>query len=173
LRKTTLRLLLICGLLVMASGWAHAAANSLTINVSATSVTFTLIPGTALNVGTPSLSITSTYNVSIRQTANITLYAFFSSPTAALKHTQATNTVDIPTSAVQGNPNGTGYVSFTSTSPFSAAATAMKVWNAIVTGSSKDQNRTDTLILNINLSSLPQLPADTYSGTLFLQAQAI
>jgi hypothetical protein len=28
------------------------------------------------------------------------------------------------------------------------------------------------LVFNINLSALPQLPADTYSGTLRIQAQA-
>jgi len=173
LRKTALRLLLTCGVLVLASGWAHADASSLTISVSATSVTFTLIPGAALNVGAPPLSITSTYSVNPGHTASITLYAFFSSSTAALKHTDPTNTVDIPSAAVQGNPNGTGYIAFTGTSPFGAAGTAMTVWSTMISGQNKAQVRTDTLTLNINLSTQPQLPADTYSGTLFLQAQAI
>lgn len=172
MRKTTPRLPLICGLLVLASGWAYADASSLTISVSATSVTFTLIPGAALNVGTPPLSITSTYNVNPGHTASIALYAFFSSSTAALRHTDPTNTVDIPTAAVQGNSNGTGYIAFTGTSPFSAAGTAMTVWSALITGQNKAQTRTDTLTLNINLTTL-QVPPDTYSGTLFLQAQAI
>jgi hypothetical protein len=33
--------------------------------------------------------------------------------------------------------------------------------------------RTDTLNMEINLEGLPQLPAGTYSGTLYLQAQML
>ena len=89
-----------------------------------------------------------------------------------MKHTDPTNTVDIPSAAVRGNPNGTGYIAFTGTSPLSAAGTAMTVWSALISGQNKAQVRTDTLTLNINLTAL-QVPPDTYSGTLFLQAQAI
>jgi hypothetical protein len=33
-------------------------------------------------------------------------------------------------------------------------------------------SHSDSLVLQINLASLPQLPAAIYSGTLFFQAQA-
>jgi hypothetical protein len=48
----------------------------------------------------------------------------------------------------------------------------MTVWSIMISGQNKVQFRTDMLTLNINLSAL-QVPTDTYSGTLFLQAQAI
>jgi hypothetical protein len=34
-------------------------------------------------------------------------------------------------------------------------------------------SRTDTLNMEINLTALPQLPAGTYTGTLYLQAQML
>jgi hypothetical protein len=45
--------------------------------------------------------------------------------------------------------------------------------NVAITGTNRSANRTDVMTFNIDLTSLPQLPAATYTGTLNIQAQAI
>jgi hypothetical protein len=46
--------------------------------------------------------------------------------------------------------------------------------NVGITGTNMNASRTDQMAFNIDLSggTLPQLPADTYTGTLNIQAQA-
>jgi len=79
----------------------------------------------------------------------------------------------IPASVIFGQvPTGlpTSYTAFTQAGPFGAAGASLQL---ITTGSllSLGGSRTDTLSLKIDLTSLPQLPAATYTGTLYLQAQ--
>jgi hypothetical protein len=42
-----------------------------------------------------------------------------------------------------------------------------------LTATNQTASRTDNLVLEIDLSSQPQLPAGAYTGTLNLQAQAL
>jgi len=55
---------------------------------------------------------------------------------------------------------------------FGGANAGFQLANVAITGANKNSNRTDAMAFNINLSSLPQLPANTYTGTLNIQAQA-
>jgi len=50
----------------------------------------------------------------------------------------------------------------------------LQMANVSITGANKNASRTDQMAFNIDLSggTLPQLPADTYTGTLNIQAQA-
>jgi hypothetical protein len=62
------------------------------------------------------------------------------------------------------------FTPFTQTGPFGGAGAGLQ----LVSGGSLVSlggSRTDVLSLKINLGSLPQLPAATYTGTLYVQAQ--
>ena len=61
----------------------------------------------------------------------------------------------------------------TSVSPFNAAASGLQIGPSIgITGLNKTGNRTDTLAYQIDTTVVPQLQADTYIGTLNIEAQA-
>jgi hypothetical protein len=64
----------------------------------------------------------------------------------------------------------TTYTAFTQTNPFGGAGASLKLFTQpVLIG--VNGNRTDALSLKIDLTSLPELPADKYTGTLILQAQ--
>jgi hypothetical protein len=105
---------------------------------------------------------------------NIAVWAYFSSATAALNPATAGNTTTIPSSAIGVQVGGVGpFNSCTTVSPFNAAASGVLIGNTTITGNTNTNgNRTDTLAYNIDTTVVPQLPADTYTGVLNIQAQA-
>lgn len=144
-----------------AVNWTSAFANSLT-------------PGAASNPGNTTVTVNSNWNLSPGRTALI-LYAYFNSASAALAHSATVCTTgcpDIPSSAIEVKVNAGAFVPMTQTAPFGAAGASLQLFNLKITGANKTSSRSDTLAFNINLSGLPQLPADTYTGTLVIQAQA-
>ena len=102
----------------------------------------------------------------------------FASATAALTGT-GSSPATIPTSEVLGQvTTGTPatYTAFTQTPATGALGTAgasLVLFTQGITGTNRAASRNDNLNLQINLTSQPQLPADTYTGTLNLQAQAL
>ena len=62
----------------------------------------------------------------------------------------------------------------TNTVAFGAANAGLKLATVPITAANRSANRTDAMTFNINLTggTLPQLPANTYTGTLNIQAQA-
>jgi hypothetical protein len=107
-------------------------------------------------------------------TCAIKLYAYFSNATAALSG--GTPVVNIPSSAVLGQmPTGTptAYTAFTQSNPIGGAGASLLLFTQSYAFIAPAGNRTDALNLEINLASQPQLPAGTYSGTLFIQAQSL
>ncbi len=81
--------------------------------------------------------------------------------------------VNIPTSAVLGQvPTGSPseYTPFTQSNPIGGASLLLYRELFMIGGNGF---RADTLNLEINLEGLPQLPAGTYTGTLYLQAQML
>jgi hypothetical protein len=100
----------------------------------------------------------------------IEIYGYFVNSASAL--TGNVSSVHIPTSAVYGIvPTGlpTTYTAFTQTGAFGAAGTSLKLVS--VGGITAQHTQTDNLTLRIDLSAM-NIPADTYVGTLYLQAQA-
>lgn len=152
-------------------------AESLSMSLSAASVNFTLTAGSATNAGSTSVTATSSWVLKPGRT-QVNMYAYFGSAASALVHQDAANTVDIPSSAVEISVNG-GANQALSTSEanavgFGAASAGKRLLNIPITGLNKIvTGRNDTLAFNINLSSLPQLPADDYVGTVNMQVQAI
>ena len=143
-----------------------------TLSVSATpsTVNVTLVAGATAVASSPITINTTSTGISLF--SSISLYAYFA--TAAMALSGSTPVTHIPSSAVFGKcPTGspTTYTSFTSTGPFGGAGASLQVYSSS-SGLSLGLSRNDVLSLEINLSSIPQLPAAAYTGSIFLQAQA-
>src|SRR6266849_1089355 len=149
-------------------------SESLTVTVnSGSTVNFTLAPNTAVNAGSATTGVTTAWVLKPGRTS-VALWAYFTSATASLVHQTAGNTVDIPSSAVKIQGGGAGaFNALTAVSPFTAAASGLQIGSSIaITGANKNSSRADTLAYQIDTTVVPQLPADTYVGTLNIQAQA-
>ena len=180
LKAATVLSMLLLGMTVAASAQNSNVANinlsaslseSLTVSLSGANVNFTLTSGSASNAGDTTISATTSWVLKPGR-AFVKLYAYFDSSTIALAHTDAANTSDVPSSAVEVGVNGGALTPVSSTVAFGAANAGLQLFNQSITGANKTSNRTDTLAFNVNLGSLTQLPADTYNGTLHIQAQA-
>jgi hypothetical protein len=191
-KKGTMRSFAFCGavavLLAFSAGGAAAAPGnsniatvvfnatlneSLTVMVnSGSSINFTLLPNRAANGGSAISSITTSWSLKPGRN-NIAIWAYFSSATAALNPVSAGNTVTIPSSAVKIQVNGSGTFSpCTNVSPFNAAASGLQIGTTSITGNSNTRGtRTDSLSYEIDTTVVPQLPADSYTGVLNIQAQ--
>ena len=166
-----------CGFFCL--GGVSYAQQSISVSLSGGSVQWNnsfgnaLTPGRASNPGNTSITITTTWkNLLILQ--NLRLYAYFNSSIAALAHGSlvcTTGCPDIPSSAIELKINAGAFTPVTGTGPFGAPGASLTLLNITILLNGSSSN-TSTLTFNINLSALPQLPADTYSGTLQLQAQA-
>ncbi len=142
------------------------ALGSLGISASPSSISFTLAAGGQALASSP-ISIQTTANLSAL--GSLSLYAYFMSSTALASGSDA-----IQASMVYGRcPTGssTTLTAFSQTTPFSAASGLLvyRTGNLVALGS----GRTDSLFLVVDLSTAPQLPAGSYTGTLVLQAQAL
>jgi hypothetical protein len=145
-------------------------SESLSVTLLPSAVTFTLTSGSATNAGSTAITATTSWALAVTRT-NVALYGYFSSASAALAHTAVTNTVDIPSSRVEVSVNGGANAAFNQTVPFGAASAGRQLFSQAVTVATANSSRTDTLALNIDLSSY-SIPADTYTGTLRIRAQA-
>jgi hypothetical protein len=145
-------------------------AESLTVALLPGAVTFTLTSGSVTNAGSVTISATTTWALSVTRT-NLALFGYFSSAPTALAHTAVTNTVDIPSSRVEVAVNGGALTPFNQTVAFGAASAGRQLFTQAITVATASGSRADTLALNINLGGYG-LPADTYTGTLRIRAQA-
>lgn len=148
---------------------------SLTVTASPASVNFNLVPNGVAH-GSNSVAITTAWQGSLCLiSCTISLYAYFANPNAALSG-GGTPITDIPSSAVLGQvPTGspTAYTSFTQTTPFGGAGAGLTLFQQGFFLLDFAGSRTDALSLEINLTGQPQLPAGSYSGTLYIQAQSL
>lgn len=152
-------------------------AESLTLSLSANAVNFTLSAGSAVNAGSTNITATTKWVLKPGRTA-VGVYAYFGSSTAAL--TGTASGVNIPSSAFSIADTGAGSGgagtsgALTNTVVYGGATAGLRMANVAITGANKNASRTDQMAFNIDLSTgtLPQLPADTYTGTLNIQAQA-
>jgi hypothetical protein len=150
----------------------QASGNSLSLTASPASVSFSLVSqGTA--TGSGSVSITVTTDFSKEMTVNI--YGFFASATSALKG-QKSGAL-IPSSAVLGQvPHGlpSSFTPFTQSAPFGGAGAGLELVSTPVSEATDPSELPGVALmlnLEINLGG-HVLPADTYTGTLTIQAQA-
>ena len=146
---------------------------SLTIAATPNAITFSLAPGAAAT-GSQPVAITTTWVLAPGR-ASVHLYAWFTTPSAALTDGGSpANT--IASSLVLGQvTTGTpsSFTPFSDSNTLGAASGGLALFTQSITSANRSSNRADNLNLKIDLTSLPQLPAGTYNGTLTLQAQAL
>lgn len=152
------------------------APESLTVSLSGSTETWStgasnpLTPGSSSNPGNAAINVTTTWKLSSTRT-NVSLYAFFASTNALIGTADPTQV--IPSSAFQMAVNGGAFTAVSqSNTGFGVAGSSLQLFSQAIAPANHNSNRTDALTFNIDLSSLPQLPADTYTGTLSIQAQA-
>jgi hypothetical protein len=142
-------------------------SESISVNLSANVVNFSLVPGQASNPGDRSVTATTTW-IS-KPGRNVTTYIFFSAAPVALTDGSGNN---IPSSAFEVSDNGGALRPLTQTTVFGGAGAGLQLTSTKVTGQNKTGSHTDAMNFNINLSALPQLPAGTYAGTVTIRAEA-
>ena len=145
--------------------------DSITLSVTPSAVNFALTEGGTSN-GSQAITISSTYTITSEN--HVMLYAYFTG-NAAL----SSNTASIAASSLYGRcPTGnpTSYTAFTQTSPYSGSS-ALELYSVYTGGygggGSGSVSRSDSLYLQINLGTVSNLPAGTYTGTLVFQAEAL
>ena len=142
---------------------------SLTVGLSASSVTFNLTAGSAANAGNTGVTATTTWVLRPSRTT-LRVLAYFASATAALTDGGGNN---IPSASFFISNNGGASTAVNTTQAgFGVAGSALQLSSTAITNANRAGNRTDAMLFNINLTTLPQLPAGTYTGTLNIQAQA-
>lgn len=142
---------------------------SLTVGLSAGSVSFNLTAGSATNAGNTGVTATTTWVLRPSRTT-LRVIAYFASATAAMNDGGGNN---IPSSAFFISNNGGASTAVTqSIAGFGVGGSALQLSNTPINVGNRAGSRTDAMLFNINLSTLPQLPAGTYTGTLNIQAQA-
>jgi len=145
-------------------------AESLTLNLSANTVNFALSAGSAANPGSAGITATTAWTLAPGRTS-VGVYAYFTSAAAALTDGAGDN---IPSSAFFIADNAGAPAALTNTVAYGAANAGLKLATVPITATNRSASRTDAMTFNINLTggTLPQLPANTYTGTLNIQAQA-
>ena len=142
--------------------------DSVSVNLSGNAVNFNLTAGSASNPGNVSITATTTWISKAGR--NLSLYAFFANSGAALTDGAGDN---IPSADFQVSDNAGPFNALTNTVPFGGANAGAMLFTQKITGTNKTGSSTDVLNFNINLSTLPSLPAGSYTGTLTIQAQII
>jgi hypothetical protein len=144
-------------------------SESVTLTLSANAVNFNLTAGSANNPG--STSITATTSWALRPNrGSLSVYAFFANSASALSDGGGNN---IPSAGFEVSDNGAAFQALTNMVPFGGANAGLQLANVRILGNNKQGSRTDTMDFNIDLGTLPSLPAGVYSGTLTIQVQVI
>ena len=144
-------------------------SESVSVTLSTSAVNFTLTAGSTGNPGSTAVMATTTWTLKPSR-GSLNVYAFFNSSAAALTDGAGNN---IPSSDFQISDNGAAFVALTNTVPFGGASAGLQLATVKIIGNNKQGSRTDTMSFNINLGSLPNLPAGTYTGTVTIQVQVI
>jgi hypothetical protein len=152
----------------------EVSVSSLSLTASPASVNFRLVSG-GIASGSSAVQVTTTWGGSLcLLTCTINVYAYFANASSALS--SAAPVTSIPSSEVLGRVTTgtpTTYTPFTQANPFGGGGAGLLLYQQgffILTGGG---SRTDALNLEIDLSNQPHLPADTYTGILYIQAQSL
>lgn len=146
--------------------------SSLTISINNASIYWdtahsnSLRPGQASNPASSGVTVTTTWLLG-PQITNVHLYGYFST-TNALTGTGGSN---IPAGNFQIATNA-GAMQPVNGAIAGYGAAALELQKQAITNTNRAGTMTSALTFNIDLGSLPQLPADSYTGSLILQAEA-
>jgi hypothetical protein len=152
------------------SGPAAILGDTLSLVASPAAVSFALKSSGVANGSSP-IVITTTYS-GVSLLSSLSLYASFTSATSALSG--GNPVAAIPASCILGQVT-TGlpviYTPFTQSDTLGTPGASLQLFQ-LVTLLSLSGQRSDSLNLQINLTTQRQLPAATYAGVLSLQLQA-
>ena len=129
-------------------------AQTLTISLSSHNVNFALTHGSASNLGSNPVSVTTNWTGIGGGGKTLTVYSYFANAATALTGAGG----NIPSSALSISVNGTAFRALTFTEVYGGANAGRHVVVGIpITGTG---TRTDSIIFNLDLSTgtLPQLP---------------
>jgi len=143
--------------------------DSLSISLSSSAVNFTLTPGTASNPGSTGITATTAWALK-PSVGSVKVYAFFANSATALTDGAGHN---IPSADFQISNNAGPFTALTSTVLFGGANAGMLLSTTRILGNNRSGSHQDLMNFNINLTTIPSLPAATYTGTLTIRAQAI
>ena len=145
-------------------------AESLSVTLSASTVSFSLSAGSANNPGSAGITATTAWTLAAGRNS-VGIYAYFTNAAAALTDGAGDN---IPSSAFFISDNAGTSTALTNTVAYGATNGGLKLATIPITAGNRSGNHSDAMTFNINLTggTLPQLPANTYTGTLNIQAQA-
>jgi hypothetical protein len=156
-----------------------AGAQSLTVTViGSNQVSFSLTPGAVSNPGSNTITVSTVAALGPGPPVRLSLYAYFTDAMAALSYQAPCGTCpNIPSASVEISVNAGGFRPVNQSGPFSPNA-SLELWSLPAAPGSRSPaarngTRAVTLTFNINLSTLPDLAAGDYAGTLVLQAQAV
>lgn len=149
-------------------GVAVSAIVTQSINVAVTPAVaaFGNVTVLGLGAGIP-LTVTTTWSLSAGTTLSV--YGYFATATAALTDGNGHN---IPASALTGAVDAVAATAFNQTSPFGAGS-SLTVYSVPITSVNLAGVHVDTVSLGMNLAGLTNLPPATYTGTMFVEAQAL
>jgi len=166
-------------LLVLTAGIARAQVNSTTNTIGLgwgnpenLNIQVTFGPGTgqfqqsggAVTPTTSPITLQANYNGLVNRTS-LSIYAYFADGARALSNAAGNS---VPAANVQATITGGATAAFNSVSPFSTASVLIATSTAVAT------NGTGNLPASFSLSILgTNYPSGFYSGTLFIQAQAV
>jgi len=142
--------------------------DSVTVTATPSAVSFQLVAGGVALASNPIVVTTAWSGISLLSSVNV--YAYFGSSTAALSGSSPI--VNIPSSLISGkDATGipTSFTPFSQAVPVAGASLQLYSLSSLL---SLGGSHTDTLTLQIDLTTLPQLPAAVYTGVLYFQAQA-
>jgi hypothetical protein len=148
---------------------AARTAESINMFVTPAIINFTLATGRSVVASSP-VKIYIVWK-GLSTSTNLTLYAYFDS--AALTGTHESRT--IPASAIYGQLLGSsvggGYVPFMRFDSVENGGAGFKIFSVPLGAKGASNSLSEALLMKIDLVSLPQLPPDTYTGTLTFQVQ--
>src|SRR3954464_4636693 len=129
--------------------------DSVTLSLSGNAVNFNLTAGSASNAG--SVSITATTSWALKPSVgSLNLYAYFTTSASALTDGAGNN---IPSADFQISDNAGPLTALTSTVPFGGANAGLQLSSTRILGNNRSGSHTDLMNFNINLTTLPSLPA--------------
>jgi hypothetical protein len=143
-------------------------SESLTVLINSGSVvnfgTLTAGAGATTNIGNVPINVTTSWNLGTATGNSVKVYAFFATPSQALSN----GTNYIPAADVMATVNSGTPAALT------GSFGTLPIDSATITNSTLQGTLTDSIALGLNLSSFTSatLPAGTYTGTLYIQAQA-
>jgi len=141
-------------------------------------VNFVLQPGQS-SLGDAPMSFTTNWTLGASR-QNVYLDAYFANPAQALVGQAGGASEMIPTSQVfglvtpgVGTPSGLTAFTGTSAAGQGGAGVDLQIFDQPITLSNLTGSRNDSVVLSINLTANPQLPADNYTGVLTIVATAL